>query len=107
MKVRKETFDELQTMKMDNNTYVYEYLKNMEQTKKVIKETWNLADLALQEKDYDLRRKCLNDIANYTVLLNKLHDLLPAICSMKIFDEEIVPYTPAAIGYDNKALNVQ
>jgi hypothetical protein len=55
MKVRKETFDELQTMKMDNNTYVYEYLKNMEQTKKVIKETWNLADLALEEKDYELR----------------------------------------------------
>ena len=107
MKVRKEALDELQKMKTDNDSYIYVFLKNINQTKKVIKETWNLADLALQEKDYDLRRKCLNDIANYTVLLNKLHDLLPAICSMKIFDEEIVPYTPAAIGYDNKALNVQ
>jgi hypothetical protein len=67
----------------------------------VIKETWNLADLALQEKDYELRRKCLNDIANYTVLLNKLHDFLPAICSMKIFDEEIVPHTTA--NFDNTA----
>src|SRR5688500_6318640 len=43
MKVRKESLDELQTMKSDNDSYLYEYLKNMEQTKKVIKETWNLA----------------------------------------------------------------
>jgi hypothetical protein len=93
MKVRKETFDELQTMKMDNNTYVYEYLKNMEQTKKVIKETWNLADLALEEKDDELRRKCLNDIMNYAVLLNKFQDFLPAITSMKIVVEnnELMP----------------
>jgi alpha-mannosidase len=63
----------------------------MEQTKKVIKETWNLADLALEEKNHELRRKCLNDIANYAVLLNRFHDFLPAICSMKLFDNELVP----------------
>jgi hypothetical protein len=34
MKVRKETFVDLQTMKTDNDTYLYQYLKNMEQTKK-------------------------------------------------------------------------
>ena len=55
MKVRKEAFDELQTMKTDNDTYIYEFLKNIYQIKNVIKETWNLADLALQEKDYNLR----------------------------------------------------
>jgi hypothetical protein len=84
MKVRKEAFDDLQTMKIDNDTYLYQYLKNMEQTKKVIKETWNLADLALEEKDYELRRKCLNDIMNQTVLLSKFQDFLSSITSMKI-----------------------
>jgi transcriptional regulator of heat shock response len=93
MKVRKESLDDLQIMKSDNDSYLYEYLKNMEQTKKVIKETWNLADLALQKKDYELWRKCLNDIMNYTVLLNRFHDFLPAICSMKLFDSELVPNT--------------
>ena len=53
MKVRKETFAEIQTMKMDNDAYVYEYLKDIHQIKNVIKETWNLADLALQNKDYE------------------------------------------------------
>jgi transcriptional regulator of heat shock response len=67
MKVRKEAFEELQIMKTDNDTYLYQYLKNMEQTKKVIKEIWNLANLALEEKDYELRRKCLNDIINHTI----------------------------------------
>ena len=71
MKVRKETFDELQTMKMDNDTYVYEYLKDIHQIKNVIKETWNLADLALQNKDYELRRRCLSDINTYTQTLHK------------------------------------
>ena len=33
MKVRKEVFDELQIMKTDNETYIYVYLKNIEQTK--------------------------------------------------------------------------
>lgn len=36
MKVRREVFDELQSMKADNDTYLYQYLKNIEQTKKVI-----------------------------------------------------------------------
>lgn len=71
MKVRKETFDELQTMKMDNDTHVYEYLKDIHQIKNVIKETWNLADLALQNKDYELRRRCLSDINTYTQTLHK------------------------------------
>lgn len=56
MKVRKETFDELETMKMDNDNYVYEYLKDIHQIGNVIMETWNSADLALQDKDYELRR---------------------------------------------------
>jgi hypothetical protein len=103
-KVRKESLDELKTMKSDNDSYLYEYLKNMEQTKKVIKETWYLADLALEEKNYVLRRKCLNDIANYAVSLNRFHDFLPAICSMKLFDNERVP----SVHYDNnKELNIQ
>ena len=95
MKVRKEAFDELQTMKTDNDTYIYEFLKNIYQIKNVIKETWNLADLALQEKDYNLRRKCLNDIMNYTALLNKFQDFLPAITSMKLVvdDNELAPNT--------------
>lgn len=85
--------------------------------KKVIKETWNLADLALENKDYELRRKCLNDIMNHTITLtlNKLVDFLPAICSMRmhIWDEEIKPHAintntnTAAIDYGNKALNIQ
>jgi hypothetical protein len=93
MKVRKESLDDLQIMKSDNDSYLYEYLKNMQQAKNVIKETWNLADLALEEKDYELRRKCLNDIANYTVSLNRFHDFLPAVCSMKLFDNDLVPNT--------------
>ena len=84
MKVRKEAFDELQTMKTDSDIYLYEYLKNMQQAKKVIKETWNLADLALEAKDYNLRRKYLNDIVNHTALLAKIQDFLPANTSMKI-----------------------
>jgi hypothetical protein len=54
-----------------------------------------------------LRCKCLNDIMNHTTILNKLVDFLPAICSMKIFDEEIVPHTTAAIDNGDKALNIQ
>jgi hypothetical protein len=106
MKVRKEAFEELQLMKTDNETYLYQYLKNIEQTKKVINETWNLADLALEVKDYDLRRQCLNDITNHTVTLHKLYDFLPAVCSMKVWDEsEFVPHTTA--NYDRKRLNIQ
>jgi hypothetical protein len=107
MKVRKKALDELQTMKTDNDTYLYQFLKNVEQTEKVIKETWNLADLALENKHYELRCKCLNDIMNHTTILNKLVDFLPAICSIKIFDEEIVPHTTAAIDNGDKALNIQ
>ena len=93
MKVRKESLEELNVMKTDNEIYLYEFLKNMNQIKNVIKETWNLADVALQNKDYELRRKCLNDIANYTALLNKSQDFLPAVCSMKLFDNDLVPNT--------------
>ena len=57
----------------------------MEQVKNVIKETWNLADLALEEKDYELRRKCLNDIMNHTVLLNKI----PRFPTCDVFDEVV------------------
>jgi hypothetical protein len=92
MKVRKESLEELNIMKTDNETYLYEFLKNMHQIQNVIKETWNLADLALQNKDYELRRKCLNEIANYTALLNKSQDFLPAACSMKLFDNEFAKY---------------
>jgi hypothetical protein len=76
-----------------------------------------LADLALENKDYELRRKCLNDITNHTITLNKLVDFLPAICSMKIFDSELVPHTitttattnttNTATDYGNKELNIQ
>ena len=31
MKVRKEAFDELQIIKSDNDTYLYQFLKNVEQ----------------------------------------------------------------------------
>jgi hypothetical protein len=108
MKVRKETFDELQTMKMDNDTYVYEYLKDIHQIKNVIKETWNLADLALQEKDYELRRRCLSDINTYTQTLHKLYDFLPAACSMKTFDGELAPQAQAhaTANHNNKELNI-
>jgi hypothetical protein len=100
MKVRKEAFEELQTMKMDNNAYVYEYLKDIHQIKNVIKETWNLADLALEVKDYNLRRQCLGDISTHTQILHKLYDFLPAVCSMKVFDSEFVPHT--VTNYDRK-----
>ena len=93
----KEALDELQTMKVDNETYIYEFLKSMEQVKNVIKETWNLADLALQENDYNLHCQCLNDIANHTILLNKIQDFLPVICSMKLFGSELVPQ----VNYEN------
>jgi hypothetical protein len=106
MKVRKETFDELQTMKMDNDAYVYEYLKDIHQIKNVIKETWNLADLALQDKDYELRRRCLSDINTYTQTLHKLYDFLPAACSMKTFVWELAPYAHTTTNYNNKELSI-
>lgn len=34
MKVRKEALEELQTMKTDNDTYLYQFLKTVDQTKK-------------------------------------------------------------------------
>jgi hypothetical protein len=34
VKVRREALDELQTMKTDNDSYIYVFLKNVEQTKK-------------------------------------------------------------------------
>lgn len=107
MKVRKETFDELQTMKMDNDTYVYEYLKDIHQIKNVIKETWNLADLALQNKDYEIRRRCLSDINTYTQTLHKLYDFLPAACSIKTFVWELAPHTHATVNHNNKELNIK
>jgi hypothetical protein len=103
MEVKRNALDELQTMKMDNETYIYEYLKDIQQIKTVISETWNLADLALEVKDYDLRRRCLVDISTHTQTLHKLYDFLPAVCSIKVFDNELVPQ----INYDNKELNIQ
>jgi hypothetical protein len=91
MEVKRNALDELKVMKMDNDTYIYEYLKDIQQVKSVIEEEWNLADLALQNKDYELRRRCLNDITNYTVTLHKLYDFLPSICSIKVFDSQLVP----------------
>ena len=105
MKVRKETFAEIQTMKMDNDAYVYEYLKDIHQIKNVIKETWNLADLALQNKDYELRRRCLSDINTYTHTLHKLYDFLPAACSMKTFVWELAPHATTKYN-DNKGLGI-
>jgi hypothetical protein len=37
MKVRKEALEELQTMKTDNDTYLYQFLKTVDQTKKANK----------------------------------------------------------------------
>jgi predicted CopG family antitoxin len=45
MKVRKEALDELQAMKTDNDSYIYVFLKNIEQTKKKLLKkpgTWQI-----------------------------------------------------------------
>jgi hypothetical protein len=101
MKVKKQALDELQIMKMDNDTYIFEYLQHIYQIKDLIKRTNEIAER--NESTPWIHLKCLNDIHDYTKTLHKLYDFLPSVCSMKIFDNELVPH----VNYDNNKLNIQ